>query len=235
MARLRALSLALALASGPSAIAAPGGAAAALDALGAADRARATLAREQAEWAIERDRQEALVQALAAEARRLEARADALRTRAAALTSDPAADDLTARLTARRAEADRLAAEIHAGLAPLAPRWSPPEVAPGLDGALGLLRAAEQAAQAVDLAVQTGQLDGRTVAVDTVRVGLGSMWWQALDRSAAGVVAFEGGQRVLRPLDDAGRQAVAEAMAIAGGQRAPRLLDLPLPAPEPAP
>ncbi len=200
----------------------------ALDALAGADRARAALAREQAEWALARDRQAALADALNAEARRLEAEIHRLRAQAAELSEDDAAAALAARVASRQAEAEAVARSIRAGLAPLAPRWSPPTAAPGLAGALGLLRAAEQAAAAVEVGVATGELDGQSVAVQTLRLGLAAMWWRALDGSAAGRVEVVDGRRILRRGDPATLRAVTEALAVAGGQIPPRLIDLPV-------
>lgn len=207
------------------------GADAVIEVLAAADRARAALAREQAEWALERDRQQALADALAAEARRLDGEVARLRAQAAELRETAASDALAERIAEKRAEAQAVDSAIRGGLAPLAPRWSPPAAAPGLPGALALLRAAEQAATAVEVGVVTGELDGQTVAVQTVRLGLAAMWWRALDGGAAGRVEVVDGRRILHRGAPAEQRAVIEALAVAGGQVPPRLIDLPVAAP----
>lgn len=207
------------------------GADAVLETLAAADRARAALAREQAEWALERDRQQALADALVAEARRIDGEVTRLRAQAAELREDAATDALGERIAAKRAEADAVDSAIRGGLAPLAPRWSPPAAAPGLPGALALLRAAEQAATAVEVGVITGELDGQTVAVQTVRLGFAAMWWRALDGADAGRVELVDGRRILRRGTPAEQQAVIEALAVASGQIPPRLIALPVAVP----
>lgn len=199
-----------------------------LEALTAADRARAELAAARAAWAREQAQQAALADALRAEAARLRRQARAQAAQAEAIAADPDAAASATRLAALRAEAEAADARIRSALAPLAARWSAPAAEPGLRGALGLLRAAEQAAGEVEVEVQTGRLGDREVAVQILRLGLAAMWWRALDGQAAGVVEVVDGQRVLRPLDAAGQAAVAEAIAVAARQIPPRLVDLPV-------
>lgn len=213
--------------------AAPGPADDVLAALTAADRARATLADAQSRWALDRERQVMLARALEAEARRLERQARTLRERADDLGADGSAAQLEGQIAEREARAERLAAQIVSRMTFMAHRWSPPDAPSGLAGALSLLDAAEQAATEAATAVQAvhdPQID-KTLAVQTLRLGFVAMWWRSLDGRTAGVVDLRDGRRVLRPLDAAGRRAVAAAFAIAGGQQAPRLVDLPLPAP----
>ncbi len=220
----------LALGAWAGASAEPGAADAVLAALGAADRARVTLADEQSRWVLERERQRALAEALEAEARRAEAHAADLDAGAAALASDEARATLDAQIADREAEANRRATAITAALAALDARWAAPKPAPGLEGALALLSAAEEAAESVEIAVQTAvdPAADTEAAVQTLRLGLAAMWWRSLDGAEAGVVTFADGRRQLRRVAPAERAAIDDAFAIAGGQQAPRLVELPV-------
>lgn len=234
-----------------------------LASLGAADAARAALAREQSEWDLERGRQAALVGALRAEATRIgsEAARDEERAQLIAAGADTAA--IEAERVELRAKAAARAAAVEARLRTIAPRWSmdptdgtaggmrdgsgdgTPHDTDGIDPnrdavsrlrtALGRLAAAEQAAAEVEVSIDTGLLGDETVAVQIVRLGVVAAWWRALDGAAAGTVEYRDGRRVLVPVAAPGDAVVAEAIAVASRQRPPGLVDLPVPAPSEAP
>lgn len=219
-----------------------------LASLSAADTARAALAREQAEWDLDRGRQAALAAALRAEAARIAAAAARDEARAAVIAAGAATAEAEAERTELRQAAKTRAAAIEARLASLRGRWDPgPDVTNGIDGingtdaidaidattrlrtALARLAAAEQAAVEVEVSIETGRLGDETIAAQIVRLGLVAAWWRALDGAAAGLVEWRDGERVFVPVAPEQRDAIAEAIAIASRQRPPALVDLPLP------
>lgn len=212
-----------------------------LASLGAADAARAALAREQAEWALDRGREAALVAALRAEATQVAGAAARDEARAATIASGAEVGDAEAERAALRQAATARAAAIEARLASLRGRWDvgAMDAIDAIDAiddptarlrtALARLAAAEQAAGEVEVSIETGLLGGEITAVQIVRLGLVAAWWRALDGGAAGVVEWRDGARVLAPVAAEQRDAIAEAIAVASRQRPPTLVDLPLP------
>lgn len=214
-----------------------------LASLGAADAARAALAREQAEWDLDRGRQAALAAALRAEAARIAAGAARDEERAAVIAAGAATAAVEAERTALRQAAKTRAAAIEARLASLGGRWDPgPDGIDDINGtdaiddpttrlrtAIARLAAAEQAAGEVEVSIETGRLGDETIAAQIVRLGLVAAWWRALDGAAAGLVEWRDGERVFVPVGPEQRDAIAEAIAIASRQRPPALVDLPLP------
>lgn len=220
-----------------------------LRALGAADAARAALAAEQSEAALDVQRQAALVATLRAEARRYVALAERDEARAAAITTEDEAAAASAELAALERAAGEAATQIEARLAALDPRGDGADAMPDatdatdampdaiqgampdamsaserLRRALARLRAAEQSAGRVDVSIATGRLGAETIAAQVVWVGWAAGWWRALDGSAAGVIE----RGVFRPLDAAGAAAVADAIAVVSRQRPPALVSLPV-------
>lgn len=219
-----------------------------LRALGAADAARATLAAEQTDAALDAQRQAALVATLHAEARRYVALAERDEARATAVAGEDEAAAAAAELASLERAAAEAAEQIDARLAALDPRGDGADAPddthainaigaigamPSSDAidaterlrrALSALRAAEQSAGRIDVSIATGRLGEATVAAQVLWVGWAAGWWRALDGSAAGVI--ESG--AFRPLDDTAAAAVADAIAVVSRQRPPALVTLPV-------
>lgn len=213
----------------PALLAAADPAAAVLDELQAANRARADLAREEASWAAERQRLAALIAATAAdtarqerEASSAEVRRDAARAAIAALGS---AADLEA-LRTRLAEAGASAAGRLHSIAATVP---PGVVALGddtsFDAVVRVLEGAERAAATVTVEVVTGTRDGRPEAVKLLRVAGAAAWWVSLDGRAAGTALMRDGTLVLTVAAEA--DAIRQALAQAEGRGQPSIVVLP--------
>ena len=204
-------------------------AAAVLNELQAANRARADLAREEAAWTGERQRLEALIAATTAETARLEreavaaeVRRDAARNALAALGS---AGDLEA-LRLRLAEAGAAAADCLRLLA----ATLPPGVITlgddtGFDAVVRALEGAERAAATVTVEVVSGSRDGRAEAVKLLRVAGAGAWWVSLDGQAAGTAAMRDGKLVLTRAVEA--EAIRQALGQAEGRGQPSIVVLP--------
>lgn len=201
--------------------------------LQAADRARSALAQEANAWQLESQRTEALIQALKAEAARLNARAqqdegriDALAAERRSAAADPVGQALAA-------EARRVAASILTRLAaldlPLAPALPalPDDPAQALEAARAALATREAAASAIDVTITRGTLDGAPRAVQVLRMGHVGLWWRALDGAAAGSARWRDGQLHLEAADEAAAVRIATAIAVAAEQQPPAVVLLP--------
>jgi hypothetical protein len=204
-------------------------AAAVLDELQAANRARADLAREEAAWTRERQRLSALIAATAADTARLEREAAAAEVRRdaarAAVAAFGSATDVEA-LRSRLAEAGSAAA---ARLRALAVGLPPGVIAlgddTGFDAVVRAVEGAERAAAAVTVEVVTGTRDGRDEAVKLLRVAGAGAWWVSLDGRAAGTAAMRDGRLMLTAADEA--EAIRQALVQAEGRGQPGIVVLP--------
>lgn len=192
-----------------------------LAALAAADEARVAHAREAAAWDLERERLAALVRGLEQETRQLRAEAARLAPPAAAPRLAPQ-------------EAERLDRVVAAAQAHLEARLIMPELPERTTESDGELRrwAAALAAQEADLAalevgVRTGLLEGAPRAVHVLRIGP-AHWWCALDAIEGGPARPTAQGLVLERAEVADAQAITDAVAMALGQRAPVLVELPV-------
>lgn len=213
----------------PGLLAAADPAAAVLDELQAANRARAELAREEAAWTAERQRLAALIAATAADTARLEREASSAETRRdaarAAITALGSAADLEA-LRIRLAEAGAAAADRLRALAATLP---PGVIAlgddTGFDAVVRILEGAERAAATVTVEVVTGTREGRPEAVKLLRVAGAAAWWVSLDGRAAGTAAMRDGTLTLTMTPEA--EAIRQALAQSEGRGQPGIVVLP--------
>ncbi len=212
-----------------AALAAADPAAAVLDQLQAANRARADLAREEAAWTGERQRLAALIAATAAETARLEREAAAAETRREAARSALAALGPAAELESLRVRLAEAGASAAGRLRALAAIVPPGVVAlgddTGFDAVARMLEAAERAAATVTVEVVTGTRDGRAEAVKLLRVAGAAAWWVSLDGRTAGTAAMRDGTLVLSVA--AGADAIRQALAQAEGRGQPAIVVLP--------
>jgi hypothetical protein len=194
-----------------------------------ADRLRSDQAREEAAWALERQRLQAVIDGTRAETGRLAQAASAAAARRADLDrriagAGDAGDGPWIR--ARIADAERRwAAALEQLRGTLPPGTLPAVAGPDLDGVLAVLAAADQAATAVDVAVLTGRRDGAEVAVKVLRIAGAGAWWSALDGDGAGTMAADGTLTAVPAAGAAIRTAIAqvEGRAAAGIVRLPEM------------
>lgn len=211
--------------------------------LTAADQARAAQAQEANDWALERDRLEAVISATQAEAARLRSAA----THELALV-DAASEAVEAAQADAAAEASRrwaleAAALIHRRLTALDPQITLPAIDEAdpegsLTAALAQLREVEATARRVEVGVETGLLSGERRAVQILRLGHVATWWRALDGADAGTAQWQDGALQLTPLSGPDAEEIGLAFEIVEGARPPSLLTLPaqhLPFPSPTP
>lgn len=208
-----------------------------LENLRAANVARAALAGEQSAWNAERQRLEAVAEAVAADIARLEREAAAAEAKRADLEAELArlgtgSDDLE---PIRAALAEQ-ATMIRETLRELANRMPPGAVAipsaageAAFDDVIRALDATERASTGVAIEVVTGELAGVQVAVKALRVAGAGAWWVNLEGNDAGILSVREGKTVLTgATDESTRKQIMLAVAIAEDRHPAELLVLPM-------
>jgi hypothetical protein len=209
-----------------------------LEDLRAANVARSALATEESDWRVERERLDAVREAIVADSERLEREtleAEAQRKHSETdLTSlGTGSDDFEPIRVALAESAKTMAAK----LSELAKKSPPGAVAvpaeageAAFDDAVRALDATERAASMVSIEVVPGQLGSQAMAVKVLRVAGACAWWIGLDGVDAGTAAIKDGRlELLKATDEADRRAIVRAFAIAEGRHAAELVVLPTP------
>lgn len=221
-------------------------AAAALATIGEANAARAAQAEEAAQWAAERERLQAILDAIAIERGRMEtaaasasAEADAHAAVLAELDDASDLDAIRRQLAGEAADLGERLTRLGAGLPP----GIVPTVTSGGDGidafdaVVAALAAAERAGGSVAIDIVSGELAGEDRAVKLLRVAAAAGWWLGLDGGRAGSARMVDGKLQLLAIDDPAVVAAIEAaVAIVEGRAQGALVELPfVPLASPAP
>ena len=211
-----------------------------LTALKGASEARSDNAREAQNWKEERQRLNVLQQTINQRIGQQRLQAKELRRGIADLKAQNEALE-PQRLTIKNLEllAESQASVIDQSLDALA-LTLPPGIVPKyravnveaiekLQNALNRLETTENNLQNVAVELSTGQRNGKTLAVEILRVGGAATWWRSLDGETAGHVQIKQGKLLLEPVENADdRKAILKACDIAKGRAAPQIVALPL-------
>lgn len=211
--------------------------------LAAADQARSAEAAERQQWAIERERANALAAAITTDIARHETALE--RLRAAGAEAEAWKRESAARHH-RLAQITDAVRAIDASLRECLQAWArrlPPgavqqpepgagDVVESLERALVAFETGEKAAAAVSVELIEGKLDGQPRAVKMLRAG-GAAWWADLEGKNAGIVEIADGDVRLIPAD--GAPEIRQAIAIAEHRRPPHVIALPIKIPAATP
>jgi hypothetical protein len=208
-----------------------------LEDLRAANAARAALASESAAWRSERERLQAVIDAVANDGERLDREVKEAERQLAELTAQlkqqgPGAEDIEPIRVALADAAEKIRLHLAALARSLPPgAVSVPAATVGdgaFDDAVRALEISERAATTVAIEIVPGTLAGKPAAVKALRVAGAACWWVAMDGQSAGTLAMKDGAAVLTPVaDEAVRESILRAVAIVEGRRPAELLLLP--------
>lgn len=211
----------------------------ALEQLRAANEARSELARETAEWQVERDRLRAVIAATSAERDRLRADAESneklsaeAQTKLSALGAGSDLQALEEQLARGAAvhwqRLQDLAAQVPPGIFPRNTTNAPAGTG-DFDSLAKALDAAERAATGVSVEFVVGQLNGQSTPIKLLRIAGAAGWWISLDETQAGPVELRKGVLELIPANRPDeRQAIQKALHIAEGRSPASLVMVPL-------
>lgn len=224
-----------------AAIAKPAGDAVAeriLEALRAANAARAKNAEEAQGWRIEQERLRLVQDTVNQQIARFEAEQTNLRQQTARLQAErdalePQRDRREALASLAASEGERLEQALDDIAAAVPPGTIPPRgtsaltSADKLQAALRRLQQAEKNASTVTVELATGKIGDAERSVELLRIGGVVAWWRALDGLQGGTAVTTAGALELQPSASPEQiSAIGQAIDVAKGRQAPALVAL---------